>query len=351
MASLSLRAKFLSLIYAPLLFFIVSLWGCLEFWIVPKVSGKLARDRVDSVSESVDSYIQAYFGNFEEILQANQNAIDISPISEFISKLERANNNQNQHDYAKVFIIDSCGGIIAPTRNWLYLVDNNQECKPELINIKTSEPELIQERDKNHKKSLQNIIENINITNSKTLHTRNFISKVTTLKYPRQHNWLMIVAIPREAIRQEITPWITVAEILCILLAIIVGIIFWFFVVLPIINSIKSLREATRELEEKNYQLPSLKDRNDRDDELELLVKKFQQMARTISDREQIMSQQLEQPLLQPQKESNIKQGLEQLKQATDIHEKAELVMQIIEQHEWQQLINTNQDNPSKQKY
>ena len=333
MSSLSLRSKFLSLVYAPLLFYIVSLWGCLEFWIVPKVIEKLAEDRVDTVSESVDNYIQAYFGKPEEILQANKNAIDLSPISKFIRELESSNNNQNQNDYAKVFIIDSCGGIIAPYNIQLYFVDNNQECNQGLKNIKDREQDLIQERDKTQEKSLQNIIENINITNSKTLQTRNFISKVTTLNYLPQQKWLMIVAIPRGSIRQEITPWITLAKILCILLAIVVGIIFWLFVVRPIINSIESLTKATEEIEEKNYELPSLKDANDRGDELAL------------SDHEQIVKLNLEQQQLEPPRELSVKQGLEQVKQETDIHKKAELVMQIIEKHELQQLMNTNKEN------
>ena len=149
MSSLSLRSKFISLVYGPLLFYIIALWGCFEFWIVPKVIEKLAEDRVDTVSESVDNYIQAYFGKPEEILQANKNAIDLSPISKFIRELESSNNNQNQNDYAKVFIIDSCGGIIAPQDSQLYFVDNNQECNQELQNIKDREQDLIQERDKN----------------------------------------------------------------------------------------------------------------------------------------------------------------------------------------------------------
>ena len=329
MSSLPLRSKFLSLIYAPLLFYIVALWGCLEFWIVPKVVEKLAEYRVDTVSESLDNYIQAYSGKPEEILQANKNAIAIAPISKFIRKLESYDNNKNQNDYAKVFILDSCGGIIAPQDSQLYFVDNNQECNQRLDNIKDREQDLIQEIDKNLKKSLQNIIKNINTPNSETLQTRNFISKVTPLNYPPQQKWLMIVAISRGSIRQEITPWITLAKILCILPAIIVGIIFWLLGVRPIIYSIKSLTEVTEEIDKKNYELSSLKDANDRGDELAL------------SDIEQSMEQNLEQQQLEPPREPSIKQGWEQVKQETDIHKKVELVMQIIEKHELQQLINT----------
>ena len=353
MPSFNLRSKLLLLVCAPLLVYIFSLWGCLEFWIVPRAIEKLAEDRANTVSKSVDKYIQAYFDQPEYILQANKNAIAIFPISKFLGELERSNNNQNQIFYAKIFIIDSCGGIIATSNKDNHLLrqdnsqinsgNNNQKCNEKLKNIEYSEQYLIKEIVENQQFSLQK-------KNQPTeIKTENIVGKVIRLNYSPQQNWLAIIAIPRELIGKEITPWIVVAKFLCILLAIIVGIIFWFFVARPIINSIKSLTKATEEIEKKDYELPSLKDANDQGDELGGLVQKFQQMAREISDREQIMEQNLEQQQLEQKREPSIKQELEQLKQETDVYKKAEQVIQIIERHEFQQLINKKQIELSNQ--
>lgn len=475
----------------------VALGVCLEFWIVPKAIEKLAGDRADKVSKSVDNYIQKYFGKPEEILRANKNAIDyqdlkleqenqeplkrylwrqvkltdsvsyvhlsnkskyfmgvedlnnktilrikesqdtsitcytfdrqgnvtankalcneslsldptsrtwfqdaikqegkpvwssiyqfvsqeqdqqrygitvaaaikkdwvlafdfpLSPLNRFLSKLERSNNNQNLYAKILLSIIDSCEKIIVTSNEEIIVTSNkdenqpnkNKKCNQGLINIKGSEQNLIQETNQAQKSFLQSIIGDIDIetiTKITNITTKNFIVKVTPLNYPPQQKWSMIVAIPRESVKKEIMPQIVKAKLLCILLAIIVGIIFWLFLVRPIINSIQSLLEATEAIEKKNYELPSLKDANDRGDELALLVKKFQQMAMKICDREQIMEQKLEQQRLEPPGESSIKQGWEQVKQELDIHEKAELVMQIIDKHESQQLINIKKDN------
>ncbi len=353
MPSFNLRSKLLLLVCAPLLVYIFSLWGCLEFWIVPRAIEKLAEDRANTVSKSVDKYIQAYFDQPEYILQANKNAIDLFPISKFLGELESSNNNQNQIFYAKIFIIDSCGGIIATSNKYkpqprqdnsqIISENNNIKCDRELSNIKYSEQYLIKEIVENQQFLLQR-------KNQATeIKTENIVGKVIRLNYSPQQNWLAIIAIPRESIGKEITPWIVVAKFLCILLAIIVGIIFWFFVACPIINSIKSLTKATEEIEKKDYELPSLKDANDQGDELGGLVQKFQQMAREISDREQIMEQKLEQQQLERKSDLSIKQELEQLKQETDIQKKAERVIQIIESQELQQLINNKKIKISNQ--
>ena len=312
MPSFNIRAKLLLLICAPLLFYIFSLWGCLEFWIIPKAIEKLAEDRADTVSESVENYIQAYLGNPEEILEANKNAIALSPISKFLGELESSNNNQNQIFYAKIFIIDSCGGIIATSNkdeplprqdnSQIKSKNNNKKCNEELTNIEESKQNLIKEILENLQFSKQKKIEPTDIK------TENIVGQVTRLNYSPQQKWLTIVAISRESIGKEITPRIVLVKFLCILLAIVVGIIFWVFVARPIINSIKSL-----------------------------------------TNREQNMEQKLEQQQLELKSNPSIKQELEQLKQETDIHKKAERVMQIIERHELQQLINKKKIEISNQ--
>ena len=352
MPSLSLRSKLLLLICAPLLGYIVSLWGCLEFWIVPKAIEKLAKNRADTVSKSVDNYIQVYLGKYEDILEANKNAIANQDLSGFLRELESSDNNQDS--YAKIFIIDGCGGIIASSDKDKPLiredniqgksVNNNKKCNQSLVNIKDSAQNLIKEKDKTQKITIENIINNTDFKTIETLKTKSFVVQVTPLNYHDQQKWLTIVAVPKESIGEKIRPWIILAKILCILLAIVVGMIFWFFVARPIISSIKSLTKATEEIENKDYQLPSLKDASHQGDELGWLVKKFQQMAIKISDREQNMEQKLEQQQLELKREPSIKQELEQLKQETNIQKKAERVMQIIERHELQQLINNKQE-------
>lgn len=94
MYSLKIRSKSMLFICVSLLFYIVSLWECLEFWVVPKAIQKLGQDRAYKVSENVnDNYIKLYFENPNEILQANKNGIDLYPLSEYLEEVKIYNNH------------------------------------------------------------------------------------------------------------------------------------------------------------------------------------------------------------------------------------------------------------------